>query len=86
MQAKLVICIVFLSAQSMAVLLGGTRIHQLAVTNQPQVNQTCTMEYILARVFSQMRFDNINQSGTSVMGTIFKSLMVVLFFNELTKK
>ena len=50
MQAKLVICIVFLSAQSMAVLLGGTRIHQLAVTNQPQVNQTCTMEYILARL------------------------------------
>ena len=58
--------------------MNGSQIHQLAVTNHPQVDQTFPMSYITARVFSQSIFSKIHQSYDSGMDAIVKRLEIVV--------
>ena len=61
----------------MAVYLYCLRLHQLAAYTRLQVDQTCTVGYILSQLLIQRSFKYLNKSETYVMDAIgerFKSV------------
>ena len=70
----------------MAIFLDCPRLHQLAVTALLQVDQTCTVGYIFARIIIRRSFNILNQSDTSVMDAIGKRSKGIVPYYGVTQK